>query len=156
MLAKDIMTKEVFSVNENDTVDTVIKLLLEKEISGAPVVDSENRLVGVISEGDLIYKSKTFHFPLYYSIFDSYIFLEKPSIIEDQLEKMTGYKVKDVMTKDVISVNEDATINKMATIMTEKDINRIPVVDNENKLVGIVARRDIIRSYSESSEEDSI
>lgn len=149
MLAKDIMTKDVFTVHEDTTVEDAMKIIVNKKVSGLPVVDDNNKLVGIVTEGDLIYKSKNFHFPLYYSIFDSYIFLESPSIIEEQLEKMTGYKVEEVMTKNVYFGKEDSTINDLSTIMTNKDVNRIPIVDENKKLIGIVARRDIIESYVE-------
>lgn len=154
MLAKEIMTKEVFTVHENDTVEDAMKILLDKDVSGVPVVDDDYKVVGIVTEGDLIYKSKNFHFPLYYSIFDSYIFLENPSMIEEQLEKMTGYKISDVMTKNVYTAMEDATVNDLSTIMTNKDVNRIPIVDSENKLLGIVARKDIIKSYIEKAKNE--
>lgn len=147
MLAKDIMTKDVFTIHKDDKVEDAIKLLLEKNISGLPVVDDEFKIVGIVTEGDLIYRSKNFHFPLYYSIFDSYIFLENPSMIEEQLEKMTGYKISDVMTKNVCTAMENASLNDISTLMTEKDVNRIPIVDQNDKLIGIVARKDIIKSY---------
>lgn len=154
MLAKDIMTKDVFTVNKDNTVEDAMKIIIEKKVSGLPVVDDDNKLVGIVTEGDLIYKSKNFHFPLYYSIFDSYIFLESPSIIEEQLEKMTGYKVEEVMTKNVHFGKEDSTINDLSTMMANKDINRIPIVDEEKRLVGIVARRDIIESYVEKPADN--
>lgn len=147
LLAKDIMTKDVFTIHKDDKVEDAIKLLLEKNISGLPVVDDEFKIVGIVTEGDLIYRSKNFHFPLYYSIFDSYIFLENPSMIEEQLEKMTGYKISDVMTKNVCTAMENASLNDISTLMTEKDVNRIPIVDQNDKLIGIVARKDIIKSY---------
>ncbi|MDO5708451.1 MAG: CBS domain-containing protein [Andreesenia angusta] len=152
MLAKDIMTTDVISVHKDDKVEDAMKLLLEKDISGLPVVDDNNKLIGIITEGDLIYKSNNFHFPLYYSIFDSYIFLENPSIIEEQLEKMTGYKIEEVMTKTVYSAKADASINDISTLMTNKDVNRIPIVDDNDILIGIVARKDIIKSYIDSEK----
>lgn len=148
MLAKDIMTKEVVAVHKDEAIESVIKLLLEKDISGAPVVDDENVLVGIVSEGDLIYKSKKFHFPLYFTILDSYIFLEKPKMIEEQISKMTAYKVESMMSTEVHSASESATIEEIATIMNEKGVNRIPIVDENRKVVGIVTRKDIIKSYS--------
>lgn len=147
MLAKDIMTKEVITVHKDDKIDSVIKLLLEKDISGAPVVDDNGVLLGIVSEGDLIYKSKKFHFPLYFTILDSYIFLEKPGMIEEQVSKMTAYKVESMMTKVVFSAKENDTVEEIATIMNEKNVNRVPVLDDQRKVVGIVTRKDIIKSY---------
>ncbi|AOY74855.1 CBS domain-containing protein [Clostridium formicaceticum] len=147
MLAKDIMTKEVITVKKDDTVEDVIKLLLEHNISGVPVVDEENRVIGIITEGDLIYRSKNLHIPAYFTLLDSYIFLENPKNLEEQIKKMAGYRVRDVMTEKVVVVDHEESMEEIATIMVEKSINRVPVV-KEDKLVGIVSRRDIIRAYA--------
>ncbi|SDK95386.1 CBS domain-containing protein [Natronincola ferrireducens] len=147
MLAKDIMTKEVIRVKKDSTVEEVIKLVLEHNISGLPVVDDENNVIGIITEGDLIYRSKKLHIPTYFTLLDSYIFLENPQNLEAQLKKMVGYKVKDVMTSKVIMVDLEETIEEIATLMSEKNINRVPVV-KEGKLMGIVSRRDIIKAYA--------
>ncbi|AKL96782.1 CBS domain-containing protein [Clostridium aceticum] len=147
MLAKDIMTKEVITVKKEDTVEDVIKLLLEHNISGVPVVNEENNVVGMITEGDLIYRSKELHIPAYFTLLDSYIFLENPKTLEVQIKKMAGYLVKDVMTEKVIVVDQEETMEEIATIMVKKKINRVPVV-KDHQLVGIVSRRDIIRAYA--------
>ena len=147
MLAKDIMTKEVISVKSQDLVEDVIKILMEKNISGVPVVDDEERVIGIVTEGDLIYRSKKLRIPTFFSILDGYVFLESTKTIEKQLKKMVGYRVEDVMTTEVITVEDDQTVEAVATIMTKEKINRVPVI-KDNRLVGIISRRDIIRSYS--------
>lgn len=147
MLAKEIMTVNVISVKKEDTVENVIKLLMDNNISGMPVIDEDNRVIGIVTEGDLIYRSKKLQIPSYFTILDSYIFLENPKTINEQLRKMVGYKVEDIMTEDVIMVDEDEEVEEIATIMTSKKINRVPVV-KDGKLVGIVSRRDIIRAYA--------
>lgn len=147
MLAKEIMTKEVISVKSQDLVEDVIKILMEKNISGVPVVDDEERVIGIVTEGDLIYRSKKLRIPTFFSILDGYVFLESTKTIEKQLKKMVGYRVEDVMTTEVITVDDDQTVEEVATIMTKEKINRVPVI-KDNRLVGIISRRDIIRSYS--------
>lgn len=147
MLAKDIMTKEVITVTKEDNVETVIKLILEHNISGLPVINEESHVIGIITEGDLIYRSKKLHVPSFFTLLDSYIFLENPKNLEGELKKITGYKVKDVMTEDVVTVSADDEIEKIATFMAKDNINRIPVV-KDKKLVGIVSRRDIIKGYA--------
>lgn len=147
MKARDIMIKEVIKVTREDTVETVIKLILEHNVSGLPVVNEQNHVVGIITEGDLIYRSKKLHIPTFFTFLDSYIFLENPKNLKNELKKITGYKVKDVMTADVITVDADDNIEKIATIMSKENINRVPVVENK-KLVGIVSRRDIIKGYA--------
>lgn len=147
MLAKEIMTKEVTSVKSQDLVEDVIKILMEKNISGVPVVDDEERVIGIVTEGDLIYRSKKLRIPTFFSILDGYVFLESTKTIEKQLKKMVGYRVEDVMTTEVITVEDDQTVEEVATLMTKEKINRVPVI-KDNRLVGIISRRDIIRSYS--------
>lgn len=152
MLAKEIMSQKVIAVKRDDTVDTVIKLLMEHNISGLPVIDDENHVVGIISEGDLIYRSKKLHIPSYFTILDSHIFLENTKNFEEQLKKMVGYKVEDVMTEKVISAKAGDSVEEIATLMANKQVNRVPILE-DGKLVGIVSRRDIIRAYASQSSK---
>ena len=147
MLAKDIMTKDVITVTREDTIENVIKILMEREISGIPVVNDKGEIEGIITEGDLIYRSKNLKIPTFLSLLGGYVFLESTKKLEQQIKKMSGYKVEDVMTKEVVTVDEDETIENIATTMTKKKINRIPV-EKEGKLVGIISRKDIIKSYT--------
>ncbi|KAB3534146.1 CBS domain-containing protein [Alkaliphilus pronyensis] len=147
MKAKEIMTKEVISVKRENTVEEVVKLLIDNNISGLPVVDEENKVVGVITEGDLIYRNKKLQLPSYFTILDSYIFLESTKSLREQIKKMVGYRVEDVMTKKVITANEEDDIEDVATLMANNKINRIPIV-KDGALVGIVSRRDIIKAYA--------
>jgi len=149
--AKDIMTKDVITVKKNHTVNQVIEILMEKNISGVPVVDENDRVTGIVTEGDLIYRSKKLEIPRYFTILDSYIFLDNTRKMEEQIRKMVGYRVEDIMTKDVVTVGAEDTLEEIATIMTKKNVNRVPVVEND-RLVGIVTRRDIIRAYAGNME----
>ncbi|MDR5659335.1 CBS domain-containing protein [Serpentinicella sp. ANB-PHB4] len=148
MLAKEIMNTEVISVTQDETVETVIKLLLEHNISGVPVIDKEEVVIGIVTEGDLIFKSKKLQIPTYFTILDSYIFLESTKNLEKDIKKMAAYKIKDIMTTEVFTVEEDATIEDVATLMTTKRVNRIPVT-KDGRLTGIVSRRDIIKAYAQ-------
>ncbi|MEN1759115.1 CBS domain-containing protein [Anoxynatronum sibiricum] len=151
--ARDIMTTHVVTVTAQDTVNNVIELLMEKNISGLPVVDENSRVIGIVTEGDLIYRSKKLEIPRYFTILDSYIFLDNTKKMEEQIRKMVGYRVEDIMTRDVVIVDVDETVEEIATIMTRKQVNRVPVTENE-KLVGIVTRRDIIRAYASDLEQE--
>jgi CBS domain-containing protein len=147
MQAKDIMVRNVITVKRDQTVEDVIRLLMEHNVSGLPVVDDDNRVVGIVSEGDLIYRSKQLKLPSYFTILDGYIFLESPKTMEEQIKKMVGYRVEDIMTEKVITLEEEDSIEKAASLMTDRKVNRLPVV-KDGKLVGIISRRDIIRSYA--------
>ena len=147
MNAKDIMTPNVITVKKNDSVEHAIKLLLENNVTGLPVVDEKNHVLGIITEGDLIYRGGEITPPRYLAIFDSYIFLDSPNKFEKQLKKMTGMFVEDVMTSPVIVIESNKVVDDAAKLMTKHKVNRLPVVGNEI-LVGIISRRDIIKSYA--------
>lgn len=145
MKAKDIMNRQVITVTEEMTVDETARILLENKISGVPVVDDQNKVIGIVSETDLIYREKHLHIPSFISILDGVIFLESTKELEHQVRKMAAFKVKDVMTKKVLTIHEDAALEDIVDKIVEKKINRLPVVDREGKLVGIVTRSDILR-----------
>ena len=145
MIVKDLMTADVLSVNPDTTVEELIKLLMDKKISGVPVVNEQGGVVGIVTEADLIVRDSKLHIPPYLNIFGAMIFLENPKILDDEVRKAAAVKVGDLMTDEVISVEDDADVEKVATLMIEKKINRVPVVKN-GKLVGIISRGDVVRS----------
>lgn len=145
MLAKDIMEKNVVTINEDESVEEVARLLIEKGISGVPVVDEEDNLKGIISDGDLIYRDKQIHIPAVVQILDSTIFVESLKKFQEELKKITAYKVKDMMTTKVITVDVNTPIEEIATLMIENRINRVPVTE-EGKLVGIITRQNVLKS----------
>lgn len=145
MKAKEIMNRKVIAVNQEMTVDEVVKILLDHGISGVPVVEEDGRVVGIVSETDLIYREKKLHLPSFISILQGIVFLESTKDLERQVKKMAAYKVKDVMTKDVITVLEDAELEDVVDIIIDKKVNRVPVTDSKGKLLGIITRSDILR-----------
>ncbi len=146
MKAKDIMTRKVITVKEEDTIQEVVKLILDNKISGVPVINDSKEVVGIISESDLIYRDKDISVPAFLPLFESFIILESVRKFEDKIRKKTAYKVKDAMTSPAVTVNEDDDINNIVNIMLDRKINRVPVVDSEGTLVGIITRADILRN----------
>ncbi|ACV63570.1 CBS domain-containing membrane protein [Desulfofarcimen acetoxidans DSM 771] len=143
---KDIMTKEVIAVGPDDNVEKVARLLLDHNISGLPVIDEKGKVVGIISEGDLIIQEKEIKAPAMTTLLGGVIFLENPNRFLKELKKIIAVEVKDLMTRKVYSVGPEATIAKVTGIMSEKRINRIPVLNDEGKLLGIITRKDIIEN----------
>jgi CBS domain-containing protein len=146
MLAKEIMTKDVVTVGKEDTVTDVARLLVEHKVSGLPVVDDEGRVLGMVSEGDLIYQDKKLHTPAFLEILGGVIYLESPQRVANDIKKMTATKVAEIMTGKVYTVKEETPVEEVATIMVERQVNRVPVVDKAGKLVGIVSRQDLVRA----------
>ncbi|NLC07030.1 MAG: CBS domain-containing protein [Syntrophomonadaceae bacterium] len=148
MLARDIMTRQVVTVSPNMTVPEVAKVLLENRISGVPVVSEDNEVIGIVTEGDLITKEISLKTPPVLSLLGGFIYLENPNRFEEELRKVTAVQVEDLMTREVISVQEDTPVSEIATLMVKKKINRVPVLRHK-KLVGIITRADIVRSLLE-------
>ena len=121
------------------------KIFIEKNISGVPVVDEQNHVIGVISEGDLVYQQKPLAKPIFINLFDGILQIDRKEFVEG-LNKMAAYKVSQLMTKDVITACEDTPVEEIADLMINKKINRLPIVDDEGHLQGLVTRQDIIRS----------
>jgi CBS domain-containing protein len=154
MRALDIMTSDVITVRPDTSVRDVAKLFVEKRISGAPVVDAAGQVVGMISEGDLLRRAE--------------IGTEKPrptswldlfSASDEARDyiKSHGLKVEDVMSRDVVCVDEETSIGEVATVLEKRRIKRVPVT-REGKLSGIVSRANLIQalaSLPDEPEEDA-
>ncbi len=145
LTAKDIMTKDVVTVKKDTKVTELADILTKNRISGTPVVDDSGKVIGVVTESDLVEQSKFLHLPTVFTILDSVIFLESEKHFEKELKKMTGVKVEDVYTENPATVNPDTPIREIATIMAEKKVYTIPVLD-AGRLVGIVGKADIVRA----------
>ena len=148
--AKDIMTSDVIVAKQNDSVASVAKLLIKEKIGGLPVVNEEYKVVGIISETDILKKEKYVEAPRVVNFLQGLIFLDDVKNIEEDMKKIAAYKVEDLMSKDIIKVHEDDKFDDIANIMIKKSINRVTVVDSNNTLKGIICRYDIIRAmYNE-------
>ena len=142
--AKDIMTTDVIVANKNDIIANVANLLIKEKIGGLPVVDEENKVVGIISETDIMKKESHVDSPRMLNFIQGIIFLDDMKKFEDEMRAIAAYKVEDLMSKDIITVNENDTFDYVANVMINKSINRVPVVDENNFLKGIICRYDII------------
>ena len=144
--AKDIMTTDVIVANKNDIIANVANLLIKEKIGGLPVVDEENKVVGIISETDIMKKESHVDSPRMLNFIQGIIFLDDMKKFEDVMRAIAAYKVEDLMSKDIITVNENDTFDYVANVMINKSINRVPVVDENNFLKGIICRYDIIKA----------
>ncbi len=144
--ARDIMTRDVIAVSPDTTVEKLGRVFIEKGISGAPVTDAEGRLLGIITENDLISQNRRLHIPTILRLFDAFIPLGS-SRLEVEIKKMTASTVGEICVKKVVTVDEDTPIEDIATIMTEKKIHLLPVL-REGRLVGIIGKKDLIRGIA--------
>ena len=145
MLAKDIMEKKVISIDGNMLVEEVAKILVKNKISGVPVIDEKKQVIGIVTEADLLSKEKEPRFPSYIEFLGSIIYIEGVQQYEEDLRKLVASKAKEIMTTPAYTVEENATIEEVAALMVEKRINRVPVVNINSELVGIISRADMLK-----------
>lgn len=147
LTAKDIMTRNVTTVRATTTIEELARILMEHKISGAPVVDDNENLIGIVTENDLISRDKRLHIPTVMRLFDAFIVLESQSKIEKEIKRMTAITVNDIYTKEVITVTEGTPVQDIATIMSEKKVHLIPVVEGK-KILGIIGKIDLIKGIT--------
>ena len=143
--ARDIMTKEILTVTPKTSVSELAELFTTHNINGVPVIDDEGKLLGVVTENDLIYQKKKVHIPTVINILDSVIYLESPEKMKQEMQKITGVTVQDIYTSNVVTIGQETPIDEIATIMAEKNIHTLPVLDNDN-LIGVIGKGDIIKT----------
>jgi len=144
--AKDIMTKDVITVRPDATVEELARLLMEHKISGVPVVNEEKKIIGIVTENDLIRKNKRFHIPTVIRIFDAYILLGSGKA-EEEIRKMAATTVDEICTKKVVSIKAETSLEDIATIMAEQHIHLLPVLSGST-VVGIVGKVDMVRAIT--------
>lgn len=143
------MTSEVITVRKDMPVSDFARLISEKRISGAPVVDEDGNLVGIVTENDLIDQAKKVHIPTVMALFDSFVFLENPDRLEKDLKKMSASTVGDICSSDLVTARMDTKVDELATIMAEKKVHTLPVLDEEGNMVGVIGKSDIIRTIAQ-------
>ncbi len=144
--AKDIMTKDVITVLPEATVEDLARILMEHKISGVPVVDNEKKMIGIVTENDLIRKNKRFHIPTIIRLFDAYILLGSDKA-EEEIKNMAATTVDEIYTKEVVSIEEETTLEDIATIMAEQHIHLLPVL-SDTIVVGIVGKADVVKAMA--------
>ncbi|MFA4827779.1 MAG: CBS domain-containing protein [Thermodesulfovibrionales bacterium] len=147
--AKDIMTTDVITVKPSTTIEELSQKLMKHNISGLPVVNDAGDLIGIVTENDLISQNKRLHIPTVMRLFDAFIVLESPGKIEKEMKKMTATTVDDICSKKIITVAEDTSAEEVATIMSEKKVHLIPVVQGK-KILGIIGKMDLIKGITKS------
>ncbi len=143
--ARDIMTTPVITVSPDTSIKELVRILGEHRINGAPVIDKDSRLIGIVTEADIVDQCKKFHIPSFFNFLDGIIFLEDPSSLEKEIKKMSGTTVGDICTTEVKTVALDTPVQDIATLMAEQHIQTIPVMDGD-RLVGVVGRWDVVKS----------
>ncbi|MGI6657475.1 MAG: CBS domain-containing protein [Desulfobulbus sp.] len=148
LTARDIMTTEVITVQTRTLIRDLAQLFLAHNISGAPVVDEAGTVVGIVTESDLIFQNKRIHLPTTFALLDAFVPLERPSRMMEELKKIAGTRVGDICSHKLISVTPETGLDELATLMAEKKVHTLPVMD-QGRLVGVIGKSDIIRTIAQ-------
>ncbi len=148
MLVKDVMSKNVITISPDESISEAIEKMAKNNISGLIVVENE-KVVGVISESDIVreFGSKLPELKVSTSVTLSILLLLESGIkIINEMKKVGRLRVRDLMSKKVFFVRPEDTILDAARIMSKEDVRRLPVIDRDGKLVGVISRTDILRA----------
>jgi CBS domain-containing protein len=142
---RDIMDSSPATVHPDTPVEEVVALLREHELPGVPVVDKDGRVVGIVSEADLVLPDDQgdLHIPHYINLFGGTVFLEPLSRFEQRLRKAFASTAEDMMTRDPDTVGPDVSAKDAARLIHDTGHNRLPVVE-DGRLVGVITRLDVL------------
>jgi CBS domain-containing protein len=144
--AGEIMAREVPSVHPSDDARTAIDLLAKTDLGAIPVVDNDNKLVGIVSESDLVLSEEEsdLHLPHYLNIMGGIVFVGSMKGFEDRLEKAFATEVSELMSAEPVVAHDYEAADRVAKKIADKHHNHLPVVDADGYLVGMVTRADAL------------
>jgi CBS-domain-containing membrane protein len=142
---KDVMTESVVSVTDTTQYKEIVELLAKHAVSAAPVVDSANRVIGVVSEADLLHKME-------FTGLEPHVRILERKQRRVARAKAAGDSARDLMSSPAVTVSPDASLSAVAKVMDDERVKRLPVVDDQGRLGGIVSRRDLLRVYLRGDE----
>jgi CBS domain-containing protein len=149
MKAKDVMTSPVISVEPDASIWQAVRIMLQRRISGLPVIDKHGHLVGMVSEGDFLRRAETgtqWHRPRWLE------FLLGPGRLADEYTHSHGRKIHDIMTPDPLTVTEDTPLEEVVRTMAKRRIKRLPVVRGK-EVVGLVSRANLVHALASVARE---
>jgi CBS domain-containing protein len=146
---REYMETDPPTVGPDATVEEVARLLGENELPGVTVVDGDRRVVGVVTENDLVIGDDEgdLHIPHYIELFGGLVFLEPFRRFEQRLKKAVAATAEQMMTADPRTVGPDDEVDEAAHVIVETGHNRIPVVE-DGRLVGVISRADVVRALA--------
>ncbi len=146
MLAQEIMTLDVITAKATDNVKDIASILFKKNLTGMPVINDDNEVIGILTEYDFINPDLGLHIPTYIDFLQSLDMKGGTTRnYQDKIDNLTDATVDQIMTKEVKTVHPTTDLKEVVKLITTHHINPIPVVDNHNKLKGIVSRSDLLK-----------
>ena len=146
LTAADIMDAEVPSVTPEDDARAAIEVLAKQDLAAVPVVDADRKVVGIVSEADLVISEEEsdLHLPHFLNIMGGVVFVESMKGFEERLNKAFATQVSDLMTRDPIVAKTYQQVDRVARLIAEHHHNHLPVVDEDGRLAGLLTRADVL------------
>jgi CBS domain-containing protein len=143
MNVRDIMVTDVPSVRPEDSVDAVARLLLDRRLMAAPVVDAAGRLVGVVRAHDLVARHARVHAPLYFGLLGATVFWKSRGE-DEEVRHALAVTAADLMDRGVPTLAPTASVEDVATVIVDKDVEVVPIVEN-GRVIGLVTEWELVR-----------
>ncbi len=143
--AREIMTRDVVTLAAEMDFAAAARVLLDNHFNGAPVVDDQGRLLGILCQSDLVAQQKRLPVPTLFTLLDSFVQLTSTKHLEKQVRKIAALTVAEAMTSDPVTVTPDTTIETIAGLMVDSNLHTLPV-EEDGKLVGIIGKEDVLRT----------
>lgn len=150
-LVEQVMEREPVFVHPEDDVRRAVELLREHELPGVPVIDDDRRVVGIVTESDLVIREPDIELrlPHFLDVMGGIVFIERFKGFEERIRKAYATRVADVMTPDPVTCGADESIRQAARKIVERHHNRLPVVGEDGRLVGMITRVHIVAALAE-------
>ncbi len=151
-----IMTTDVLTLLPETSIQDAVRQLTERGISGAPVVDADGLYVGLLDDTDLILSEARLHAPTTVELLGAYLTLPgEQRRYEEELKHALGRTAGEVMETDARTLTAEATVEDAATIILDTDRSRVPILDAEGRVVGIVTRGDLVKALYRPADESA-
>ena len=148
MKVAEVMTARVVTTRPDASLQEAAQAMSGSKVSGLPVVDEAGRVVGMLTEGDILRLFRRVSVPFYIDILGGEFAIPGPGVLQHQLEEVTAYRVDQLMTRHVVTASPDEEVAEAARRMHGRDIKLLPVVDADGRLVGVISRADIVRAFA--------
>ena len=145
MKVKDVMAKDIIAVGPSTGIREIYKIFCKKNIGGVPVIDGSNKILGMVTKTELL----DVVIPDYFDMVGDFLFIDDFGALEERLESIPSLELfiaEDLMIRGVIIIKQNASLMKAPVLMNKYNIRRLPVVDEANRLVGVITRMDVCKA----------
>ncbi len=153
-LVTRIMRTNIPQVSPDDSIGTAARLLVKYQVPGVPVVEN-GKIIGIVTESDIITREADVDVPTPVPFLDAIFMADAGPEFDEEMRKVLAVNARQLMTSPVLSVRSSATLTEVATLMIDRRVNPVPVVNDDLEIIGLVSRADLVRVISELENQES-